>query len=260
MPRPQIPKRDVVEALCKENGPKSNGFAYSDEIWIKYGEGVTLAEAAIQRYVHNNVDPRIVHVPEVFDEFSTTRLNAPPITYIVMEIVKADDYATHRTKNPREAEEALTAIANAVRHIWDIPLPPNLSPGPFCQQEPVDRFFSDSGSGQIFNTLVELEVWINTKLTEGDYQDRVSFQGEQLCLCHCDLTQFNIMVSDRITILDWGFAGIYPRAFDEFALIHQYNLIGQKFAKGLHQQLFGPKPSKSMRAMALAARYHAYGW
>lgn len=124
---------------------------------------------------------------------------------------------------------------------------------------PVDRFFSDFGSDQMFNNLVELEDWINNKLTEGGYPDRIGLQGEQLSVCHCDLTQFNIKATEPITILDWGFSGIYPRAFDEFALIHQFNLQGQKFAKALHGQLFGPKPSKSMRTLALAARFHAFG-
>lgn len=235
------------------------GSRITTGFWIKYGMTVTLAEAAIQRYVYDNADPRIVRIAEVFDAFSIPQPNSPPMTYIVMENVKGDDYATYIKKHPQAAGQVLEAIANAVRHLWNIPLPRNASIGPFEQQRPVDRFFSDAGSDRIFNNLMELEDWINNKLKEGDYPDRIRLQGERLSLCHCDLTQFNIKVGEPIAILDWGFSGIYPRAFEEFALIHQFNLEGQKFAKALHRQLFGPKPSKSMRALALASRFHSFG-
>ncbi|POR32227.1 Phosphotransferase enzyme family protein [Tolypocladium paradoxum] len=260
MPRPQIPSRDAVLAACKAEGAETKGLVYNDQIWIKYGATVRMAEAAIQRYVYENADPSIVRIPQVFDAFSTPpRPDAPARVYIIMEYVKDDDYVDYNKQHPQEAAQALEAIATAVRHIWDIPLPPNASVGPFEQQVPVDRFFADFGAGQVFNELVEIEDWINHKLEDARRPDRVSLQGERLCLCHCDLTQFNIKVGERITILDWGFAGIYTRAFDEFALIHQYTLPGHKFAKALRDELFGPKFSKSMRAFCLAARYHAFG-
>lgn len=169
-----------------------------------------------------------------------------------MENVKGDDFSSCSRLPSQVAEESLERIANAVRHIWDIPLPPNSAIGSLGQQRPIDRFFSDCGSDRSFNNAIELEDWINTKLEEGSYSDRIILQGERLSRCHCDLTQFNIKMGEC-------FAGIYPRAFGEFALLHQFNLNGQKFARALHRQLFGPRPSKHMRAMALAARFHAFG-
>ena len=259
MAKLQIPSREAIEALCRVNGPKSNSLDYSDQIWVKYGTTVTLAEAAMQQYVHEHADPRVVHVPNVFDAFTITQPNGASVTYIVMENVKGDDYSAYSKRHPELAEQALEQIANAVRHIWEIPLPPNITIGPLGQQRPADRFFSDCGSDRYFNDVIELEDWINTKLEEGSYHDRVRLQGERLSICHCDLTQFNIKMGEPIAIIDWGFDGIYPRAFEEFALFHQFNLKGQKFAKALHRQLFGPKLSKHMRALALAARFHAFG-
>ena len=88
MTRPQIPSREVVKELCARNGPRSNGLAYSNQIWIKYGENVTLAEATIQEFVHNNADSRIVYTLAFYDWFSVAQPGgAPNMTYIVMEKV-----------------------------------------------------------------------------------------------------------------------------------------------------------------------------
>ncbi|KJZ76464.1 hypothetical protein HIM_04193 [Hirsutella minnesotensis 3608] len=255
----QAPSRHVVEALCREKGPKFNGLAYDDHIWIKYDTGVTLAEAAIQRYVYEHADARIVRIPQVLDAFCSETSYGCPMTCIVMERIKGDDYATHIRQHPQEAEQILDAIAQAVRHIWDIPIPPDSQPGPLERQEPRDRFFSETGSERVFDNLFELESWINGKLEEARYQDRISLQGETLQICHGDLTQFNFKVGEPVALLDWEFSGIYPRAFEEFALVHQFNLHGQKFAKALHQRLFGPKISKPIRALSLAARFLAFG-
>ncbi|KAM3438077.1 hypothetical protein NHJ13734_004350 [Beauveria thailandica] len=210
----------------------------------------------MQQYVYEHADPRIVRVPKVFDAFTITRPNGgASVTHIVMEKVEGGDFAAYSKWDPQVAEQAMERIANAVRHIWDLPLPSNAAVGPLEHQAPVDRFFSDVGSGRSFNNVIELQDWINTKLDEARRPDRVTLRGERLSICHCDLTPFNIRMSEPIAIIDWGFAGIYPRAFEEFALLHQ----GLTFAKALHRQLFGPKPSKHMRAMALAARFHMFG-
>ncbi|KID94278.1 phosphotransferase enzyme family protein, partial [Metarhizium majus ARSEF 297] len=256
----QIPSRDVVSSLCDAAGPETRGFAYNDQIWIKYGKYVRLAEAAMQKYVHENADPSIVHIPKVFDAFSIpSGPDKSTMTYIVMENVKGSDFVDFKKEHPKEAEEAMEAIATAVRHIWDLPLPPGVPLGPFYQEMPVDRFFADFGAYRSFNDLTELEDWINNKLDKGGFQDRVALQGERLYICHCDLTQFNIRVGERIAILDWGFSGVYPLIFEEFALFHQFWLPGYKFPTDLHKELFGPKLSPGMRAMSRAANYHMFG-
>ncbi|KAM3496938.1 hypothetical protein MY10362_009692 [Beauveria mimosiformis] len=255
MAKLQIPSREVIEALCIVKGPYTNHLDYSDRIWVKYGTTVRMAEAAMQQYVYEHADPRVVRVPQVFDAFTITRPDGASVTHIVMENVEGDDFAAYSKLDAQVAEQALERIANAVRHIWDLPLPPNAAIGPLGHEAPVDRFFSDVGSDRSFNNVIELQDWINIKLDKARRPDRVELQGERLSICHCDLTPFNIRMGEPIAIIDWGFAGIYPRAFEEFALLHQ----GLTFAKALHRQLFGPKPSKHMRALALAARFHMFG-
>ena len=84
MTRPQIPSREEVKTLCDRNGPFSKGLTYGDKIWIKYGYGVTLGEAAIQQFVHEKADHRIVYTPEVYDFFSIlAKPGLQRMTYIV---------------------------------------------------------------------------------------------------------------------------------------------------------------------------------
>jgi serine/threonine protein kinase len=257
MDRPQIPSREEVKALCERNGPRSNGLAYGNDIWIKYGTGTTLAEAAIQRFVHENADRSLVHTPAVYDSFTVSA-----DTYIVMEKVEGEAYVDYKKQHPDKAETVLQAVADAIRHVWSLPLPPNASPGPFEGQIPEDRFFSDYSAGRTFENIAQLENWINDKLIYRNKPERVSFQYEKLQLCHNDLTQWNVMVDKPgkpPIIIDWGFSGIYPRAFEEYALVQQFSLPGSRFAKDLHKQLFGPKLSTNMRPLSLVAAMNAFG-
>lgn len=61
--------------------------AYGDKIWIKDGYDVTLAEAAIQQFVHEQADYRILYTPEVYDSFSIPGVDRA-MAYIVMEKVE----------------------------------------------------------------------------------------------------------------------------------------------------------------------------
>ncbi len=252
MSPPSVPSRAEVKAACDASGPKTNGIAYDDNIWIKYGVHVTRAEALSQQHVHKQADPNIVRTAAVYDCFTVQRTNAPPITYIVMEKLGGTPLTAH------ESDVDLDRIAAAVRHIWSLPLPPQAGIGPLAGQIPHDRFFSDSGAGRTFQSTDDLQGWINTRLEDEEYDERVEL-SEECHICHCDLSQFNLR-RDPIVILDWGMSGIYPRAFEEYALVRQFNLKGSRFAKALHKKLFGGNLSKQIRPLAIAARIDEVGW
>jgi hypothetical protein len=74
-----LPTHEDVVALCEKVGPKQNGFAYNEFIWIKYGESVTEAEAMTQQLVYRYADPSIVRTPAIYDYFSKATT-----TYIIM--------------------------------------------------------------------------------------------------------------------------------------------------------------------------------
>ncbi len=66
------------------------------------------------------------------------------------------------------------------------------------------------------------------------------------------------MISENGTvyIIDFGMSGLYPRVFEVYALFHQ---SGSKLAKRLRESLFGSKPSRNLRPIALVARINASG-
>lgn len=260
MSRPKIPSREEVKMLCYQKDPYLKGFAYGDKIWIKYGYGVSLGEAAIQQFVHEKADHRIVYTPEVYDSFSVTEPDSGRMSFIVMEKVEGLNYLDYTKQHPEETETLFPAIADVARHIWSLPLPPNAPPGSFGPELPVNRFFSEAGADRAFKDIEDLEDWVNQKLIETNKPDRANFRSHPLCLCHMDLTLFNVLIGKPIILLDWSFAGIYPIVFEEQALINQFNLRGSRFAKGLFKQLFGDKPSKNMRPLTLAARINDVGW
>ena len=255
MTRPYIPSRDEVKTLCDRDKRYHGGFAFSDKVWIKFGIGVTLAEAAMQQYVYEKADPCIVRVPEVYDSFTIVKPSATPKGYIVMENVEGDDYFTYKKQHPEAVEENLQAIADAVRHIWSLPLPPDATPGPLGKQKPFHRFFSDVGAGRTFDNIVELEDWINAKLIADERPDRVNLRNEQLCICHLNLTGWNVKIGKPPAFLQWEFSGIYPRIFEEHTLRSQR----VNYAKGLCAILFGPKQSAAVRPLEMVANINWFG-
>ncbi|KAF3481735.1 uncharacterized protein GIQ15_04494 [Arthroderma uncinatum] len=87
------------------------GIPYNSDIWIKYSTGVTEAEAILQQFVNEN------------------RMNALPVTYLVMERVRGEALTA------KEDDIVLENIAAAVRHLWELPSP-QASIGPLAGQEP----------------------------------------------------------------------------------------------------------------------------
>jgi tRNA A-37 threonylcarbamoyl transferase component Bud32 len=256
MPSVALPTRADVVALCEKVGPKQNGFAYNEFIWIKYGECVTEAEAMTQQLVYQYADPSIVRTPAVYDYFSKARM-----TYIIMERVQGQTYGDHVKQHREKAPKLLEAVAEAVRHVWTIKVPPGASPGPLGRQIPEDRFFTDRGAGQTFDTTADLEQWVNAKLINTRKSERVDFALEKLHLCHCDLASHNILIPvlGAIYLIDWGMSGFYPLVFEEYALLHQFNLPGGHFAKQLKPILFGDKASPNLRPLCLVGRINAQG-
>jgi hypothetical protein len=244
MPSVALPTRADVVALCEKAGPKQNGFAYNEFIWIKYGECVTEAEAMTQQLVYQYADSSIVRTPAVYDYFSKARM-----TYIIMERVQGQTYDDHVKQHREKAPKLLEAIAEAVRHVWTIKVPPGTSPGPLGRQIPEDRFFTDRGAGQTFDTTADLEQWVNAKLINTRISERVDFASHNIL----------IPVLGAIYLIDWGMSGFYPLIFEEYALRHQFNLPGGYFAKQLTPILFGDKASPNWRPLCLVGRINAQG-
>jgi Phosphotransferase enzyme family len=171
-----------------------------------------------------------------------------------MDFIHGMTYPKYKkTPSPAEITKLFELIAGAVRHIWNFTIPTVSSPGPFGQHEPADRFFSASGVGRTFDSITELQDFINETLAGEGKKWRVDFTLETLRLCHCDLAQHNLRITDNgvVYLLDFGMAGMYPTCFEEHALANQ---VGSDFARRLRVLLFGQKLSPNAVAMAYAAR------
>lgn len=256
---PSLPSRADVIAACDANGPNANGLAYNSEVWIKYGWGVTEAEAILQQFVHMNADPSILYTPAVYDYFARAQDDFLTVTYIVMERVSGPSPTEYIKEHADEADAVFNKIAAAVRHLWELPLPDQASIGPLHGQIPHDWFFSDYGAGRTFNDVDELEGWVNGRLADAGRGGQVDLKPFPRHICHCDLAQHNIIYGDPVIVLDWGMSGVYPRIFDEFALVRQFSTRRAKFVKRLHRQLFGDKLSPVLRPLMAVSNYNAYG-
>lgn len=124
--------------------------AIGDNIWIKYGGHTTLAEAAMQCFIHQNADPSLVRVPAVYDCFTHHRPSQGTATFIVMDKVDGETFVEFRKNHPNEADSKIQAIIDAVHHIWTIPVPSGASSGPLGGKTPDDHFFASNGAGQDF--------------------------------------------------------------------------------------------------------------
>lgn len=258
---PTIPSRsEVVAAYPVEAGDhEPHGIAYNDDLWTKYGRYVTVAEADMQRYVASKADKSIVRVPAIYDAWTVETPGAGSATYIIMENISEMDFVDFKEGHPDTWEDMLPAIEQAVRHIWALPPPPSIAIGSLDPETAVNRVFGDCGVDRTFGSVAELEDWLNSNLERGRWEERVNLRDETPHICHGDLTQYNIKIGQTPTILDWGFAGIWPRVFEEYGLLHQFGGRGMVFAKALNKQLFGDEFSENLKAVSRAANVHQFG-
>ncbi|KAF3911618.1 hypothetical protein AA313_de0201067 [Arthrobotrys entomopaga] len=249
-PEIDIPSRKDVEAACRAKGNDTNILWWSDQIVVKFCWTATIAEALMQQWVHCHADQSIFYTPKVYDCWREDRNAYNRYTYIVMERLRGKTIQDWMKTNPteKETEAAKVKILKAIRHLWDLPVPLGTFVGPLGNQPPSDRFFGFNDVDRTFDSTEELETWINGLLIKGGGRGKpVSFRSQPRQLCHGDLTDYNIMIDDegRIMIIDWGFADIYPRIFEEWGLVHAATSGGipgkstREFCKSLYRELFG---------------------
>ncbi len=254
----KIPSNEEIIAYCQGKGANTPGVRYGQYLWIKHREALTAdeaqkwlqAEVTAQHFAYHALErSRVVRVPEIHHYFRDDKK-----TYIVMDFAHGMSYPKYRKAHgPAEMSRLFEVIAEAVRHIWNFQVPTINSPGPFGQHEPADRFFSATGVGRTFNSITEMQNFINQTLAREGKEWRVDFASEPLRLCHCDLAQHNLRITDDglVYLLDFGMAGMYPTCFEEHALANQ---VGSDFARRLRVLLFGQKLSPNAVAMVHAAR------
>lgn len=179
---------------------------------VKCGYGVTAQEAAAQTFAHQHFDHSIVKIPRVHRFFHSSPCAFGSCGYLFMDYIEGWsledlDLQVHADLIPRIA----TIIAHIECMTSDIPGPPGGG-------RPEGYLWSDEGARTEFHSVEELNTWLNARLAMQDKS--IDITSEKLVFCHMDLCRRNmVMLPDRtICLLDFGFAGFYPRCFEVVTL------------------------------------------
>ena len=150
--------------------------------------------------------------------------------YIVMEYINGtelDTYLLQNTLDEGEMAEIVKRIVNALAHLSQIPVPTGQAPGPANGGNPSGYLWSDNGAGTSFNTVADMEYWLNQRLglhKPGTYA-KLDLKSSKLSMCHTDIAPRNILLLNGggICFLDWAYAGFYPSLFETYALRSRLN-------------------------------------
>jgi aminoglycoside phosphotransferase (APT) family kinase protein len=216
---------DWLVKYCKQKG-KNNGVVgaswggnrvikLSDDIAVKYGPGVTASEAATQEFAHRKANPALVHVPRVYRYFRRDAdKDIPwvgPEGYLFMEYVSGQlmdelDLDVHSDIVPR--------VAKIIEHLGQIQMPDSQVPGPVGNDEPQGYLWGDDGARTVFTCRADMDAWLNLRLKTQNKS--IDLTAHPLVLCHMDLCRRNMILKQdgTISLVDWGFAGLYPRFFE----------------------------------------------
>lgn len=205
--------------LChqaEKKGAKIGGQEYGDrvikvseQVAVKYGSGVTASEAATQDFAYRKTDRRVVHIPRVY-RFIESNESPDPIGYLFMEYVPGRnlidvDLEAHPDIVPR--------MANIVLHLSQIQ--GDQRPGPVGGGKPRGYIWGDYGASTEFYSIEELNTYMNKRLQIRGVS--IDLTPHPLVLCHLDLCRRNMLLKEdnsSLCLVDWGFAGLYPRFFE----------------------------------------------
>lgn len=180
----------------------------SDEIAVKFGYGVTAAEAATQEFAHKYVDPSIVRVPRVYRFFRSPTKFSMENGYLFMQYISGP---TLKDLDLNEHQDIIPRVAKIIEHLGQIPS--DQIPGPVGNGFQQGYLWGDNGAETIFHSVDDLNASLNKRLLIRNLS--IDLSPYPLVLCHMDLCRRNMMLNDNkaICLLEWGHAGLLPRFF-----------------------------------------------
>ena len=185
----------------------------SNQAVVKFGGGVTVDEAANQKFAYEHLDSQIVQVPRVLRFFQDKSLPIWPIGYLVMEFIEGRNLSLYVDEHP----QIIQRIIRALIHMGTLT---SVTPGPVGGGEPQGYLWSEYGARTTFKTIVDMEDWLNKRLAV--CKEKVDLRPCTLRFCHLDLARRNIILRpDRtLCLVDWATAGFYPWVFEICCLQH----------------------------------------
>ncbi|KAK2867908.1 hypothetical protein FQN49_003348 [Arthroderma sp. PD_2] len=187
-------------------------------IAVKYGAGILPGEAATQHYAYQHVNPDIVRVPQVYRYFQDPSTPKLPTGYLFMEYIPGQNLK--EINNLDVNDEITKRVTRIISHLGEIK--GGTVPGPVGGGAPLGYPWGDDGAKTEFASLRDVNAWVNRRIES--LGKAIDLTPYPLVLCHMDLCRRNIilMKDKSICLLDWGFAGFFPR-FYEVAAIQCYN-------------------------------------
>jgi len=216
-----------------------NGFLFPPDaptLWVKFDVDVSsmVSESEMQTYVYHHLPPqenccipkvhRVYQLPDKTNgDFSGARLEDAPWGLIVMDYVKGTRLhdITMAKQDPCFQEILASRIAKILVALSTVKAPQGSKPGPMGGQTMSclvwGRYeFEAPGS---FDTLGDLQGYINEQIKESRDPARVDFSNEPLVLCYGDFNEGNFILEDAkdphstLTIIDFGSTNWLPRSF-----------------------------------------------
>lgn len=203
----------------------------TSNIAVKFGIGVTAAEAEAQAYASRNLDPAVVKVPSVIQFFSRPVGELWTTGYLVMDLVEG----TPLDDLPAVGSLKLVdRIKRVVQHVHSIG--GGDRPSPLDSSHAQGLLWSEYGSIQRFDTRADLQRYLDLRLNYRKSKETIDVTNMPLSLCHLDIALRNIVIGSdgSIHLLDWGCAGFYPPIFETWAVrledhiqgTHSYTISG----------------------------------
>ncbi len=204
----------------------------ADKVAVKFGTGVTEAEADALTFASRNLDRAIIKVPSVFQYF--TRPDSIWTTgYLVMELVEG---ASLERLPPAEGVQHVAPIMRAVQHIHGFC---GARPGPLDGSRTRGLVFGESGIGPPLNSREHLQKFFDFMMEKAKADITVDATNMPLSLCHLDIHPHNFIVApdQSIYLLDWRCAGFYPAAFETWSILSENLVRKNTFMYALGQHL-----------------------
>lgn len=219
---------EEVITLCKSHSSHNTlgpGLVrVSQDVIIKFGVDITMAEFENQRYIWEKRDMVSFRVPRPYLYFRDDDSEGPHLStgYMIMEFIHGTQLSEYlETANDGEWDEVAIRMLKVIEDLRDIPQPRGQSLGPVGGGLLRGYLWSECGLNHAFQDVAEFENFHNS-IIEKTYgsENRLSFNSHDLVLCHMDLAPRNIIRSfdGSLTLLDWAYAGFYPPIFEVYAL------------------------------------------
>ncbi|KAJ9266956.1 hypothetical protein DTO195F2_891 [Paecilomyces variotii] len=207
---------DDIVRLCRNPDAQKCGRLLErilGDIIVKYGWSVTGDEAANQVYAYHQSLGTNIRVPKMYRYFQKSGIG-----YLLMEFIDGIPLV-----NFAPFDEAFQDLAEA---LYDFTTKAKADfPGPRDRGIPRGYLFSEDGAGEPLDSMDKLNIWLDRRARLTGPEKRFQFQLDDCVFCHLDLSYRNIIkVDESFCLLDWEFAGFYPRVFEKYCIL----FLGQK--------------------------------